>query len=131
MTRNLITLQILLTFFTLTSTTLWADSPKTDQAPPFRSSCYVDRANRIRLAIDKNDVESISVVLRRDGEKLAIETKFVPKKISKSVYLFDVNELPDGVYTLELSNGQQVITHRVAINTTEPIKVNRQIALRY
>jgi hypothetical protein len=129
MIRNLITLQVLLTCFTLTSADLFADSPTTDQNPPFRSSCYVNKANQIRLAIDKNTVEAVSVVLRRDGEKLALATTYVPKKLSKLVYSFDVNELPDGLYTLELSNGQQITTHQVTINTSTPVQPSRQIAL--
>jgi hypothetical protein len=131
MIRNLITLQVLLTCFTLTSAHTFAASPATDQIPPFRSSCYVNKANQIRLAIDKNTGAPISVVLRRDGEKLALATKYVPKKLSKLVYSFDVDELPDGSYTLELSNGQQIATHRVTINTTNPVQSSRQIALRY
>lgn len=129
MKLHLITLQALLAFVTLTSTELLAHSPKPDQTPPFRSSCYVNKSNHIKLAIDKNTPQLVSVVLRRSNENEIVATQYMPKKQSKSTYVFDVNELPDGLYTLELSSGQHLTTHQVTINTAKPIRPNRQVAL--
>jgi hypothetical protein len=89
----------------------------------------MDKAKQIRLAIDKNTADLVSFCLKRDGDSQVVDTQYMHKRRSKSTYLFNVNELLDGLYTLEISNAQQVVTHQVTVDTAETARSSRQIAI--
>lgn len=106
---------IALHLLTAPATVTPADKPTTPDS--FEASAYVNKERKIRLSIDKSDVEAMTVNLRPVGKAAAVFTERVGRKATKARLLLNVDQLPDGVYELELRtpSGQQ--TRRIDLKT--------------
>ncbi len=98
------------------------------QAAAYEVGIYTAIDGNLRLALDKQKGGRVTICIKNaQGRKLL--TEYAGKGETKSRYNFNVNELPDGVYTVEISNGVQTTTHELTINTPKAETPSRQIAL--
>lgn len=123
----------LLVAFTLVSSAATFSTAKpivrpAKQAAAYEVGIYTAVDGKLRLALDKQKGGRVTVSMR-NGQGNKLFTQYVGKGETKSRFCFDVNELPDGVYTVEISNGVQTTTHELTIATPKAQTPSRQIAL--
>ncbi len=111
------------------TTVLSTDKPATPES--FEASAYVNKERKIRLSIDKSDAEAMTVNLRPVGKSAAVFTEHVGRKATKARILLNVDQLPDGVYELELRTASGQLTRRIDLKTpTESVVTQRLLAIR-
>lgn len=99
------------------ATTLFAN-PETPAAKPmsFDASVYVTQQGKIRLSVQKS-VPSIVSVQLLDLNKHVLFSNTVGKKELKAGMLFDMSEVTDGIYTLEIKSAEGTIQKQVSVAT--------------
>ena len=109
--KSVIALHLLATPATVPS----VDKPTTPES--FEASAYVNKERKIRLSIDKSAVEAMTVNLRPVGKTAAVFTERVGRKETKARLLLNVDQLPDGLYELELRTASGQLTRRIDLKT--------------
>jgi hypothetical protein len=123
------TLLIAFTLFTSLATVSQAnpiDRPG-KPAATYATSFYTAIDGRLVLSLTKAVGQPVSIRLSQAGG-VTLFTQQVTKRQTKAQVRFDVSELPDGAYTVEVSNGTQVTTHQVQLDS--PQFTSRQIATK-
>jgi hypothetical protein len=93
----------------------------------YATSFYPAIDGRLVLSLTKTVGQPVSIRLNQ-ANGVTLFTQQVTKRQTKAQVRFDVSELPDGAYTVEVSNGTQVITHQVRLDS--PQFISRQIAAK-
>ncbi len=105
----------------------------TDPAKPasFNTSLYVTKANKIRLAVEKQTVEPVTISLRPIGiNEPYVFSQVMRKKQAKLALQLDVSELADGIYELEIQSATGRIVRQLNLVTPAgPTQVVRTIVL--
>lgn len=109
----------------LSSATLF--DPTTPKALSFEANALVKTNNKIRLAISKSDQQPVQVTLR-DEQKRVLFQQTLSKKACQRVFEFNVDNLGDGQYELEVSSSEGSIRKQVKLESA-PVKVSRVIAM--
>jgi len=107
--------------FLLSSTSLLANPTAPAKPTTFDASVYVNKANRIRLAVAKTTTESLTITLRQAGENVPVFTRQIGKKQTKAALQLDVDQLADGVYELEIASASGRIIKQVNLQATTPV----------
>ncbi|GAB3546954.1 T9SS type A sorting domain-containing protein [Spirosoma fluminis] len=117
-------------FLIALTTNAFATSDDKATAPAsFQSSVYVSTTSSIRVAIDKEKGQTVQIRLV-DEKGRVVATESIAKKQSQFRGRFDVNKLPDGHYTLEITDGTSVETRGIDVATNTPTpSANRVISL--
>lgn len=84
----------------------------------FNASVYVGANNKIKLAVEKNIPGTVSVTLS-DKYKQVLYQTMLGKRNMKSALQFDVSQLPDGQYTLELKSDEGSIMKQINLETPQ------------
>lgn len=84
----------------------------------FNASVYVGANNKIKLAVEKNIPGTVSVTLS-DKYKQVLYQTMLGKRNMKSALQFDVSQLPDGQYTLELKSDEGSIVKQINLETPQ------------
>ncbi|QJD80259.1 T9SS type A sorting domain-containing protein [Spirosoma rhododendri] len=98
------------------------------QAAAYEVSMYTATNGNLRLALDKQKGGRVTVSMKNDKGN-TLFTQYVGKRETQSRFMFDISALPDGVYTVEISNGAETKTQELTINTPKEQLPARQIAL--
>ncbi len=95
----------------------------------FQASVYsLTNSPVMRVAIDKAPTGSMDVLVKNaKGEVLF--TEHVAKKQSQFRASFNLSELEDGTYRVEITNGQDTTTHEFTIATKTPVSPSRVVAM--
>jgi hypothetical protein len=123
----------LLVAFTLVSSTVSFSEAKpivrpVKQAAAYEVAMYTATNGNLRLALDKQKGGRVTVSMKND-KGYTLFTQYVGKRETQSRFMFDISELPDGIYTVEVSNGTETTTQELTINTPKTLTPSRQIAL--
>lgn len=79
----------------------------------------VGQANKIRLFVEKQTNTLVTVqLLGPAGQQLYQGS--LPKKGDKFTQIFDMTELGDGVYSLRITQGKEVIVKPIQLHTAAP-----------
>ncbi len=102
------------------------------QAVTYATSLYTATDGRLVLSMEKQAGNYLTVrVNKANGTTLL--TQQVAKRQTSAQVRFDLSQLPDGDYTIEVSNGEKVTTHQVSLHsasaTPADATASRQIAL--
>ena len=74
---------------------------------------------RVSVAIEKTQGNVVEIRLKNDKNEV-IYTEFVGKKSVKFAKKFDLTGLADGKYRFEISNGKEMITKEINVETHQP-----------
>ena len=74
---------------------------------------------RVSVAIEKTQGNIVEIRLKNDKNEV-IYTEFVGKKSVKFAKKFDLTGLADGKYRFEISNGKEMITKEINVETHQP-----------
>ena len=95
------------------------------EKPAMKTAVYPSKdAHKINVIIDKNEGATANVrLLSEKGEVLAIQR--ISKKKTIVHTRFDVTELTDGTYTVEISNGTSKEVKKLSLSTAkqEPVRL--------
>lgn len=101
----------------LFSATALLANPEAPKKPTsFDASVYVTQQGKIRLAVEKLAPTVVYVQLL-DERKNILFSQYVAKKDLKTALLFDVSDIRDGLYTLEIKSGEGSIIRQVSLTT--------------
>ena len=114
-------------FFLLSSTSLLANPTAPTKPATFDASVYVNKANRIRLAVEKTTAESLTITLRQAGENVALFTQKIGKKQTKAALQLDVDQLADGAYELEIASASGRIVKQVNLQAGAPVAASERL----
>lgn len=92
-------------------------SKKKDYGLSARISMYpVIHTATLRVIMEKYKGESVTIFLKNSTGNL-LQKALVPKKYDRFSARFDFDDLPDGAYTLEISNGVETISKNILFST--------------
>lgn len=102
------------------------------QAVTYATSLYTATDGRLVLSLEKQAGNYLTVRINK-ANGTTLLTQQVAKRQTSAQVRFDLSQLPDGDYTIEVSNGEKVTTHQVSLHTTSATPAEatsgRQIAL--
>ena len=108
------------------ATTFFANPEAPTKPMSFDASVYVTAQGKVRLAVQKSMPGVVTVQLL-DQYKNVLYTNTLSKKDMKAALSFDMSEVGDGTYTLEISSAGGVIQKQVTVSTP---KAERLIAFQ-
>jgi len=119
----------------LTSTVAFAHPTKEEKVATntrpvavFESSAYVTNDANIKVAIKKNKAEKVFLTLKdADGDVLFKQT--VSKNEMSYAAKFNINELADGVYNLEIEAGESRVVKQLNV-VSKKIEVERKVTVQ-
>lgn len=112
----------------LLSTTLtFANTDKEKEVEaPYEVGMYFDGStNTIKTFYEKEKGQNLKVELKNTKGQ-TLHTSYVPKKASTARINFNVEDLPDGTYVLEITDGNNTTTKSLVLDTTEPKRTLNQ-----
>jgi hypothetical protein len=96
-------------------------------AETYATSFYTAVDGRLVLSL-KKDVGPVVSIRLNQADGATLFTQQVTKRQTNTQVRFDMSQLPDGDYTVEVSDGARVTKHQVQLNT--PQVASRQIAFK-
>jgi flagellar hook assembly protein FlgD len=113
------------------STVFAADSKRPEAAPSaYKVGMYVSK-NAMTLNVMVEKQAGNSVVIRvKDSEGKLLATQTLKGSDERTWSKFNLSELGDGTYNVEVSNGRDVTVKDITLTTPKPIDVNRTIAVQ-
>jgi hypothetical protein len=93
-------------------------NPTNPKGLSFDASAFVNSKNQIRLSVVKPTTETLTVVLRDEKNHVLYE-RVLPKSESKPAILFNVDNLEDGQYEIEVRSNQGSIRKQVKLMTSQ------------
>lgn len=114
----------------LTSSVAFASDPTEDKkAKPLQIGVFTTKEAKIQLAVRKSAGQS-AVITLRDAKKNVLHEEIMTKKSEKFDGRFDVSNLKDGDYTLEIVSGNEKIEKQVSIKSSkEEVALQRSVQL--
>lgn len=107
--------------FFLSATPLLANPTNPTKPASFDASVYITKANKIKLAVDKAPVESVSISLREVGQTTYLFTQQVGKRQTQARLQLNVDDLPAGTYALEIKSASGAsIVKQVQLGSVTP-----------
>ncbi|RIV22433.1 hypothetical protein DYU11_15570 [Fibrisoma montanum] len=100
----------------LSASTLTTEPAEPKKPASFGASAYVNKENKIQLSVEKVVAEPVTVVLRNQNNQVLF-TQRLGKKQNKFSVKFDMSELQDGAYELEISSSDGSIRKQVSLQT--------------
>ncbi len=96
------------------------DESKTVSKRTFDVGMYrIINSMKVNVMIEKQEGKSLDITLKNDRNEV-IYSEFIGKKVRKLSKKFDLVGLADGKYRFEISNGKEVITKEVNLETHAP-----------
>ncbi|MGA0560359.1 hypothetical protein ACO2Q8_27090 [Larkinella sp. VNQ87] len=128
-------LNVLLVVFTLTLACVsvsQADPHKPIGRPKkvaaFQSGIYTTAEGKLQIALDKENGGTVLVQLTDEAGNELFAQKFHKRRQVVRLRL-DVRDLPDGVYQVVISNGQESTVQTFAINTRQSVISPRSLVI--
>lgn len=124
----------LLVAFTLTAVTFsasWATTnpgarPATVAA--YKTGIYTTVSGKLHVSLDKEATGAVDIKLKNQNGTILFAQRLAKKeKIAR--LSFNLSELPDGDYRLEITNGVDTTTQTVTLATPQPSMTSRLVAV--
>lgn len=113
----------------LSSSAAFASDPTEDKkAKPLQMGVFTTKESKIQMAVRKGAGEK-AVITLRDAKQNVIHEEVMSKKSEKFDARFDVSELAEGNYTLEVSAGKDKIQKQVSIKSQKEEASTRSVQL--
>lgn len=109
----------------LSSTVAFASDPTEDKkAKPLQIGVFTTKEAKIQMAVRKGAGER-AVIILRDAKQNVIHEEVMSKKSEKFDARFDVSNLSDGDYTLEVIAGKDKVQKQVSIKSQKEATLRR------
>ncbi|MFD2570444.1 hypothetical protein ACFSUS_07355 [Spirosoma soli] len=128
--NNLLTAAFAKTFialFLLSATSLLAHPKEPTKPASFEAVCYVNNANKIRLAIAKTTAEPLRITLHEAGQSYVLFAQHIGRKQTKVAIQFNVSDLADGLYELEIQSATSRIVKQVRLSSNTQVVTNERL----
>ena len=103
----------------LGSTATFASDPTEDKkAKPIQIGVFTTKEAKIQMAVRKGQGER-AVITLRDAKQNILHEDVMSKKSEKYDARFDVSQLEEGEYTLEVTSGKDKIQKKVSIQSAK------------
>lgn len=113
----------------LSSSVAFASDPTEDKkAKPLQIGVFTTKDSKIQMAVRKG-VGERAVITLRDAKQNVIHEEVMSKKSEKFDARFDVSELAEGSYTLEVASGKDKIQKQVSIKSQKEEASTRSVQL--
>lgn len=113
----------------LSSSVAFASDPTEDKkAKPLQIGVFTTKDSKIQMAVRKGAGER-AVITLRDAKQNVIHEEVMSKKSEKFDARFDVSELAEGSYTLEVASGKDKIQKQVSIKSQKEEASTRSVQL--
>ena len=94
----------------------------------YKTGIYSDTQSKLNIALDKETTGSVDIMLKDAAGKILFSQHLGKKEQTARIRL-NLNDLPDGAYQVEITNGVDTTTHRLSIATKQPSTPGRLVAL--
>lgn len=94
----------------------------------YKTGIYSTLAGTLRVAVDKEMGGAVDIRLK-DSEGKSLYTQHLGKNEGSCRLLLNLNNLEDGVYQLEITNGVETTTQRVTLSTKHPATPSRIVSV--
>ncbi len=125
-------LALALSLAAVTSSATFAETNpggKTKTVATYKTGIYMTQAGKLSIALDKGKGGTVLISLKNaDGRQLY--SQYLGKNEQVYRTLLDLNQLEDGIYQVEITNGVETTTQRVTISTNQPTAPDRLISVR-
>ena len=125
-------LALALSLAAITSSVTFAETNpggKIKTVATYKSGIYMTQAGKLSIALDKEKGGTVSISMKSaDGRVLYSQHLGKNDQIYRT--RLNLNQLEDGVYQIEITNGVETTTQNVTISTQEPATPNRLISVR-
>lgn len=111
----------------LVSTSLSAEPTLPAKPTSFDASFLITKANRVRLAVDKTTDERLKITLHQAGKSDALFFRQIGRRQTKVTIQFDVDQLTDGTYELEIRSASGCIVKQFNLGTTPPLEATPRL----
>jgi len=95
---------------------LFANATTPDGKPTLKAGMYVAKDGNLNIFVENKHSKPATVVVRDPNEKVIYERKTGYSKNVNNLK-FDVNGLPDGQYTVQITNQKDTITQALMLDT--------------
>lgn len=103
----------------LGSTATFASDPTEDKkAKPIQIGVFTTKEAKIQMAVRKGQGEK-AVITLRDAKQNILHEDVMSKKSEKYDARFDVSQLEEGEYTLEVTSGKDKIQKKLSIQSAK------------
>ena len=85
--------------------------------------------SRLNVFVERNPGQQM-IISFKSAEGKVLAKEFINKKQGNFHFQFDMSELEDGAYTVEVVSGNDVTTHPVTLSTTPAQTATRAITLK-
>lgn len=94
----------------------------------YKTGVYSSVDGKLNIALDKTVGGSVNITLKdANGKTLYVER--LGKKATTSRIRLNLDELKDGTYQVEITNGVETTTHNVVLSTPQSSSPTRVVAL--
>ena len=97
-------------------------------AAAYQTGIFTTATGKLQIALDKQTGGAIDIRLK-NAEGNVVYRQHVGKNESKFRTRLNMDELPDGVYQVEVTNGVETTTHAVTLSTNQPTTPSRFVAI--
>ncbi|WP_018620926.1 hypothetical protein [Spirosoma luteum] len=125
-------LALALSLAAITSSATFAETNpggKVKAAVTYKTGIYMTQSGKLSIALDKEKGGTVSISLKgADGRLLYSQHLGKNEQIYRT--RLNLNQLEDGVYQVEITNGVETTTQSVIISTQQPATPNRLVSIR-
>lgn len=94
----------------------------------YKSGIYTTTSGNLNIAVDKETGGSVDIRLK-NAEGKVLFTRYLSKQERTCRLKLNLNDLADGTYQLEITNGAETTTQTVTLSTNQPTTPSRLIAV--
>lgn len=109
-------------FVTLTSFAAPTEDPKETAKTSYSVNVFKGKQGKVNFLLEKAAGKKLTVSLRNaKGDILFSEN--ISKNATGYARRFDMNELADGQYHIEVTDGETIVKKDISLNTNKPARV--------
>ena len=97
-------------------------------ATVYQSGMYTAADGRLVVMLNKQAGSKVSVSVK-NAAGTSLFTEYMPKRENKACLKFDLSQLQDGTYTVEITNGTDVTQRQVTLSTKQVAESSRQLII--
>ncbi|MCY7352869.1 MAG: hypothetical protein LH606_19790 [Cytophagaceae bacterium] len=106
--------------------------PTSDSQPPFEVGVYPKHHTaKLNVMVENHEQKRLNLRLINPKNEIMYQ-ETVSRKTAKYWRKLDLGQLPDGIYQLQVSNGQETVVREINVTThqAEPIVPEKLVSVR-
>jgi hypothetical protein len=95
----------------------------------FKTGVYTTISGKLNIALNKEKGGAVDILLKND-EGRVVYTQHVGKNDESYRTRLNLDQLEDGVYQLQITNGVETTTQTITLSTQHPTAPNRVVSMK-